>query len=121
MALTREPRTKSNSGRSCTPGGSSFPIIKGSWAKWALWGSPGLWRVEAGILIPPHDSRSRGSWLTLARIVPRASGAVERADLRHRTRTPHGASGRSCPKTRIHRQRTVIFGALACGTCRERP
>eukprot|EP00964_Phaeocystis_antarctica_P104356 scaffold69486_cov63-Phaeocystis_antarctica.AAC.6 len=29
-----------NSGRSCTPGGSSFPIIKGSWAKWALWGSP---------------------------------------------------------------------------------
>ena len=30
----------------------------------------------------------------------------ETADLRHRTRTPHGASGRSCSKTRIHRQRT---------------
>eukprot|EP00964_Phaeocystis_antarctica_P038611 scaffold22083_cov54-Phaeocystis_antarctica.AAC.2 len=28
------------SGRSCTPGGFSFPIMKGSWAKWALWGSP---------------------------------------------------------------------------------
>eukprot|EP00964_Phaeocystis_antarctica_P004135 scaffold2227_cov83-Phaeocystis_antarctica.AAC.1 len=62
--------------------------------------------------------RSRGSWLTLARmrILPRASSAVETADLRHRTRTPHSASGRPCPKTRIHRQRTVILRALACGT-----
>ena len=28
-----------NSGRSCTPAGFSFVIMKGSWAKWALWGS----------------------------------------------------------------------------------
>ena len=115
-----------NSGRSYTPGGSSFPIIKGSWAKWALWGSPSsrdrdpdprMTRDLEGTLVRFSPSRrSRGSWLTLARILPRASGAVETADLRHWTRTPHSASGRPCPKTRIHRQRTVILGALACGT-----
>eukprot|EP00964_Phaeocystis_antarctica_P000363 scaffold195_cov57-Phaeocystis_antarctica.AAC.1 len=80
-----------------------FPITKGSWAKWALWGSPSS--LETGILIPPHDScdregtlvrfspsrRSRGSWLTLARILPRASGAVETADLRHRSPDPDAA------------------------------
>ena len=74
-------------------------------------------RDREGTLVRFSPSRrSRGSWLTLARILPRASGAVETADLRHRTRTPHSASGRPCPKTRIHRQRTVILGALACGT-----
>ena len=115
-----------NSGRSCTPGGSSFPIMKGSWAKWSLWGSPSsrdrdpdprMTRDLEGTLVRFSPSRrSRGSWLTLARILPRAPSAVETADLRHRTRTPHSASGRPCPKTRIHRQRTVILGALACGT-----
>ena len=119
-------KSPSNSGRSYYPGGSSFPIIKGSWAKWALWGSPSsrdrdpdprMTRDLEGTLVRFSPSRRiRGSWLTLARILPRASSAVETADLRHWTRTPHSASGRPCPKTRIHRQRTVILGALACGT-----
>ena len=78
---------------------------------------PRMTRDLEGTLVRFSPSRRiRGSWLTLARILPRASSAVETADLRHRTRTPHSASGRPCPKTRIHRQRTVILGALACGT-----
>ena len=74
----------------------------GSWAKWALWGSlssrdrdpdPRMTRDLEGTLVRFSPSRrSRGSWLTLARILPRASSAVETADLRHRTRTPHSAS-----------------------------
>ena len=53
--------------------------------------------------------RSRGSWLTLARILPRASSAVETADLRHRTRTPHSASGWSCPSNKFKGSHTANF------------
>lgn len=75
-----------NSAVSCTPVGFSFPLINGSWAKWALWGSPstrdrdpspGTTRdLERTLVRFLPSSRSRGSWLADARIVPRASGAV---------------------------------------------